>query len=59
MKWGIHIKKMVHFKLLNILTFQRIEIFHFLKFHGFKKLLKKTKQTVWPPFMDGVQLPQG
>ena len=41
MKWGIHIKKMVHFKLLNILTFQRIDIYHFLKFHGFIKLKKK------------------
>ena len=56
MKWGIHIKKMVHFKLLNILTFQWIDIFHFLKFHGFKKL--KKKQTLWPLFMDGIQLPQ-
>ena len=39
MKWGIHIKKMVRLKLLNILTFQRIDIFHFLKFHGFKNFM--------------------
>ena len=51
MKWGIHIKKMVHFKLLNI-TFQRIEIFHFLKFQGFKKL-KKKKNFMTPFYGSG------